>query len=258
MNKDGQYITEDRNRFEPREYKVNTDPLMYDLLEKFKSKKQIEKIIIYSSIIVIGYLFVWVLAIIWLLSYKNVEEEFLNLWERNPDFRGVYPYTRDNYELMATDRRYREKIASVNKVKSIIMMVLTIPFIGWIFVFIAFILSFGVVPLVLYSYSKGPKNYLTNKEEFLAMEGSSRRSKNEGFYPPREPVKQRVEPQRHQQIHQVSEPFFCQVCESSRPATTVRMKCSTCNRFVCIDCFSQMVNVGKTNCPMCEGKLYSV
>lgn len=58
-------------------------------------------------------------------------------------------------------------------------------------------------------------------------------------------------------ITHISEPFFCQVCETSRPATTPRMKCESCNRFVCLDCFSQMANLGKTNCPMCEGKLYS-
>ena len=66
-----------------------------------------------------------------------------------------------------------------------------------------------------------------------------------------------IKPSITRPITEIFEPFFCQVCEASRPATTSRMKCESCNRFVCFDCFSQMANVGKTNCPMCRGKLYS-
>ncbi len=58
-------------------------------------------------------------------------------------------------------------------------------------------------------------------------------------------------------ITKIAEPFFCQVCESSSPATSLRMKCDACNRLVCFDCFSQMANVGKADCPMCGGRLYS-
>ena len=58
-------------------------------------------------------------------------------------------------------------------------------------------------------------------------------------------------------LSKITEPFFCQVCEASRPATSRRMKCETCSRYVCLDCFTQMANVGKPDCPMCGGRLYS-
>jgi len=57
------------------------------------------------------------------------------------------------------------------------------------------------------------------------------------------------------QITQITEPFYCQVCESQRPSTKARLKCGDCSRYVCIDCFTQMAQVGKMGCPMCEGNL---
>ncbi|MHA1973751.1 MAG: hypothetical protein ACTSW1_12195, partial [Candidatus Hodarchaeales archaeon] len=70
-------------------------------------------------------------------------------------------------------------------------------------------------------------------------------------------VSPQYSPSTERTVTDMGEPFFCQVCESARPATTPRMKCETCNRYVCLDCFSQMASAGKTNCPMCGGKLYS-
>lgn len=50
-------------------------------------------------------------------------------------------------------------------------------------------------------------------------------------------------------------PFHCQLCGIKHPAGTPRLQCENCGRFVCTDSFADMARVGRTICPMCEGKL---
>ncbi|UCE12742.1 MAG: hypothetical protein JSV04_11170 [Candidatus Heimdallarchaeota archaeon] len=50
-------------------------------------------------------------------------------------------------------------------------------------------------------------------------------------------------------------PFHCQLCGIKHPTGTPRMQCENCGRFVCTDSFADMARVGRTVCPMCEGKL---
>jgi len=53
-------------------------------------------------------------------------------------------------------------------------------------------------------------------------------------------------------------PFYCQLCSIKHLAGTPRMQCDACGRFVCVKAFAEMAQVGRTNCPMCDGKLISV
>ncbi|UCG90739.1 MAG: hypothetical protein JSU57_03130 [Candidatus Heimdallarchaeota archaeon] len=56
----------------------------------------------------------------------------------------------------------------------------------------------------------------------------------------------------------ITPPFYCQLCSIKHIAGTPRMQCDTCGRLVCIEAFAEMAQVGRTNCPMCDGKLISV
>ncbi|MHA2096467.1 MAG: hypothetical protein ACW98F_17750, partial [Candidatus Hodarchaeales archaeon] len=53
----------------------------------------------------------------------------------------------------------------------------------------------------------------------------------------------------------VQPPFYCQLCSVKHSAGTPRMQCESCGRFVCVEAFAEMVKVGRSSCPMCDGKL---
>ena len=50
-------------------------------------------------------------------------------------------------------------------------------------------------------------------------------------------------------------PFYCQLCCIKHPAGTPRLQCDQCGRNLCVDSYSEMVSVGRTSCPMCDGTL---
>ncbi len=53
----------------------------------------------------------------------------------------------------------------------------------------------------------------------------------------------------------IQPPFYCQLCSVKHPAGTPRMQCESCGRFVCVEAFAEMVKVGRSSCPMCDGTL---
>lgn len=53
----------------------------------------------------------------------------------------------------------------------------------------------------------------------------------------------------------VSFPFYCQTCQQDKNATTSRYQCQECKRFVCSNCFKEMIIAGFDNCPMCNGEM---
>jgi len=55
-----------------------------------------------------------------------------------------------------------------------------------------------------------------------------------------------------------SPPFYCQLCAIKHPAGTQRMQCDECGRSICIDSFTDMAKVGRTKCPLCDGKISAV
>ncbi|MFX0182018.1 MAG: hypothetical protein ACFE95_02955 [Candidatus Hodarchaeota archaeon] len=56
----------------------------------------------------------------------------------------------------------------------------------------------------------------------------------------------------------VSPPFYCQLCSLKHPAGMPRMQCEACGRYLCVDSFADMAKVGRTACPMCDGKLITI
>jgi ribosomal protein L40E len=70
-------------------------------------------------------------------------------------------------------------------------------------------------------------------------------------------IQTRTEPLSPQQTT-ITPPFFCQLCSIKHIAGTPRMQCDSCGRYVCVEAFADMAKVGRTNCPMCDGKLTSV
>jgi hypothetical protein len=53
----------------------------------------------------------------------------------------------------------------------------------------------------------------------------------------------------------IQPPFYCQLCGVKHAAGTPRMQCESCGRFVCVEAFADMVKVGRSSCPMCDGTL---
>ena len=53
----------------------------------------------------------------------------------------------------------------------------------------------------------------------------------------------------------IQPPFYCQLCSVKHPAGTPPMQCESCGRFVCVEAFAEMVKVGRSSCPMCDGAL---
>lgn len=56
----------------------------------------------------------------------------------------------------------------------------------------------------------------------------------------------------------IAPPFYCQLCSIKHPAGTPRMQCEACGRYLCVDAFADMAKVGRTSCPMCDGKLVTI
>ena len=53
-------------------------------------------------------------------------------------------------------------------------------------------------------------------------------------------------------------PFFCQVDGKTHPATDTAFQCKQCGRFICDNCFQDLVNVVRPSCPMCDGAMARV
>ena len=56
----------------------------------------------------------------------------------------------------------------------------------------------------------------------------------------------------------IQPPFYCQLCSVKHLAGTPRMQCESCGRFVCVEAFAEMVKVGRSSCPMCDGTLSAI
>jgi hypothetical protein len=260
---------------------------IFELNQTVIQKKKVEKLILYSSIILIGYIYVWILAIYWLRTYKDKSLRMFTLWQRNPSYQGSFPYLPEYHASLTQHPEYYSKIQTAERIKSILMFTLAIPFVGYILILVFSLVTLGAVPLFLYYALSNPTRYVKRLRRLPQFQPRTRgptyqaprsdipspvqftstkptiqtnlsnqtsrtkitKSKDEII---REPITKSTP-----KITKITEPFFCQVCETSRPSTMTRMKCETCSRYVCFDCFTQMVNVGKPDCPMCEGRMYS-
>ena len=256
--------------------------MIFKLNQKVTKKDTLEKLIYISSILLIGYIYVWILAIYWIQSYKNKSLEMFAMWRQNPNFQGSFPFLPDFHASLTQHPAYYDKLRKAESSKSALMYALAIPFVGYALVLIVSLATLGIVPLAMYYTISGPTRYVKNIQKQMRYHV---KTEGKGYRTPSDPPAQKVyqppvqvtttKPTKlkedivHTQskastptaktpkITKITDPFFCQVCEASRPSTMQRMKCETCSRFVCFDCFTQMVNVGKTDCPMCGGRLYS-
>ncbi len=358
--------------------------LTHSCYKKYEYKKKVEKWIFLSCISIIGGLWVPFLAFYWLIGLKNAERKFMKSWEENKSFSSNFPYQPEFRKLFTQNRTYQTNLLRINRIKTLFMLILIIPFFGYIFLLyvvgLMSLFTLGMAPLLAYYNLRGPKrhinlliereyqlkseesnnhNYLAfyNKTGYLSFDfdittkvmrelNLSKTEKILGIFQTRtkiirssfaiitnqqiidysppiisdygdrilylpkdqiisylfrkkgrkvtlilesvdggsfiirgldkkvlEPIQnimnllelnyrkpdivRLVQKKRRKYLTTRVEPFVCQVCESQKSRTEPNLKCDTCSRFVCVDCFCQMVHEGRTSCPKCEGSLVS-
>ncbi|MFX1424677.1 MAG: hypothetical protein ACFFB2_20340, partial [Promethearchaeota archaeon] len=133
------------------------------LFSKVKRRKRIELIILISCISIVGYLWVWILAIWWLWSFRRVDENFITIWSQVPQFEGEFPYRRENFDIIAKDWQYFQLVKRKNSVKIVLMVILAIPLYGYLLMLVGTILTLGIILLFLYNQMKKPDNYLSTR-----------------------------------------------------------------------------------------------
>ncbi len=167
--------------FNPAEKIDNVRYLTHSFYKKNEYKKKIEKWIFLSCISIIGVLWVLFLAFYWLLSFRNVETKFMKSWEENENFSTIFPYQPDFRTLFTQNQTYQTNLRRINRIKVLLMLILIIPFWGYVFLFFAVgVMSFftiGMAPLLAYYYLRGPKrhiNILIEREYQLKSEKSNK------------------------------------------------------------------------------------
>lgn len=425
------------NSYPDKQYRPTSDFVVRAAYSKIRRGKIIEISIYLSCISIIGYVWVWFLAIWWLLSFRRVDEEFIAVWKNVPEFEEQYPFQRRYHELITSNWSYQQKLRSKNTTKMLLMVILAIPFLGYALVLVATALTLGIVLLVYYYLLQIPNKYLSKiikqesqifrktqvrpqpstergifcercgtnlperarfcdtcaypvripKEEKIAFKQVSfrqavelldseryhrgtqmdiefecvalqpaspekygrpapyrtirvtdpgqlmtrtlhvwgdpghrynielvssvepgdrlliigpRRPKDSPYYKDENnrdvfwierwdgtiadsgtrlvkledistmKVEEEVPIEKPQDLIEVAKaplstkpeiitpPFYCQLCSIKHKAGTPRMQCDACGRLVCIEAFAEMAQVGRTNCPMCDGKLSSI
>jgi hypothetical protein len=364
-----------------------TDNIRYQthsLYRKLEYKKKLEIWIFWSCISIIGMLWIPFLGFYWLLSFRNVESKFMKSWKENESFSSIFPYQPDFRTLFTQNQTYQTNLRRINRIKILLMLILIMPFLGYIILFFALglmtLFTLGMGPLLAYYYLRGPKrhiniliereyqlkseeskkfNYLAfyNKAGYLSFDfdittkfmrelnlkkdetilgifqsvakiirsayviitdqniidyspsiifgygdrihylpknqvssyhfRKKRRkmiliieSVESGFFiiesldrkvlepihevmnllelKHRKPdIRRLVQKKRKQNVSTGVESFICQECESQQASTTPNLKCDTCGRYVCIECFYQLTREGISHCPKCEGSLVS-
>ncbi|MFW9853524.1 MAG: PHD finger domain-containing protein [Candidatus Thorarchaeota archaeon] len=224
---------------------------------KIEKAKRIERYILISGIIIIGYLWIWALAIWWLWTSRRVEEEFIKIWKSHSNFEGNYPFQRVFFEIITEDPVYQQKLYSKNSLKNFLMWILAIPVLGYVFVLIGTFLTIGILWIFYFSEMQKPNKYLKHYVE------ESRTGRFTEF----------VAPQKGGKTQNVSEipqtasastitsgapPFYCQLCGVKHIAGTPRMQCDNCGRYVCVEAFAESAKVGRVVCPMCDGRLVPI
>lgn len=52
--------------------------------------------------------------------------------------------------------------------------------------------------------------------------------------------------------------FFCQLDNTQHPKTDSSYQCKKCSRMICRECHKNIVDVGVSKCPFCNGKFTKV
>ncbi|MHA2246113.1 MAG: hypothetical protein ACXADY_14210 [Candidatus Hodarchaeales archaeon] len=143
-----------------RQIRPTNKYMVRDSYSKIRRGKMIEIGIYISCISIVGYVWVWILAIWWLISFRRADEEFIHMWKNVPEFEERYPFQRKYHELITTDRAYQQKIRTKNATKILIMAVLAIPILGYILILTVTALTFGIVLIIYYYRLQIPHRYL--------------------------------------------------------------------------------------------------
>ena len=148
--------------------------------KKYEYKKKFEKWIFLSCISIIGIIWIPFLALYWLISLRSVESKFMKSWRENKTFTSVFPYQPEFRTLFTLNQTYQTNLLRINRVKTLFMLFLIIPFYGYVIPLFAIgfisLFSFGMAPLLAYYIIKGPKrhiNILIEREYQIKSEESN-------------------------------------------------------------------------------------
>lgn len=132
------------------------------LYSKIKRRKQIELLVLLSCISFVGYIWVWILAIWWLWSFRRTDEDFIVQWKMFPQFEADFPFKKENFTLITTDWKYQQLLKRKNSIKIGLMLILTIPLYGYVIVLLGALFTIGIIFIFLYIQMKKPEKYLFN------------------------------------------------------------------------------------------------
>ncbi len=142
----------------------NIKYLTHSCYKKYENKKKVEKWIFLSCISVIGGFWVPFLAFYWLVSLKDAESKFMKSWEENKAFSSIFPYQPELRSIFTQNRTYRTNLLRINRIKTLFMLILIIPFFGYIFLLyvvgLMSLFTLGMAPLLAYYYLRGPKRHI--------------------------------------------------------------------------------------------------
>jgi len=149
------------NNYSDHQFKPSRDYEVRASYSKIKRGKLIEIGIYLSCISIIGYVWVWIFALWWLISFRRADEEFIAMWRNYPEFEESYPFQRMYHELVTTNWAYQQKLRTKNTTKILLMAVLAIPLFGYVLVLLVTILTLGIVFVLYYYRLQIPNRYLS-------------------------------------------------------------------------------------------------
>ena len=102
-------------------------------------------------------------------------------WQENESFSSIFPYQPDFRTLFTQSQTYQTNLRRINRIKTLFMLILIIPFWGYVFLMFGIgVMAFftlGMAPLLAYYYLRGPKrhiNILIEREYQLKSEKSNK------------------------------------------------------------------------------------
>ena len=168
-----------------QEYNNN---LTLSYYKKYKHKKNVETWIFLSCLSIIGLIWVWFLAFYWIICLRNAESNFIKSWGKNKAFSYIFPYQSEFYTLFTQDRTYQNILLRINRLKTIFMIILLIPFWGYIILMLGIglisLITLGVVPILLYFFLKSPKRHINKliEREYQLQSGELNKQNYLAFY----------------------------------------------------------------------------
>ena len=142
--------------------RVHQPPSIFALNQKIIQKNRMEKIIWLSSVLLIGYIYVWIFAIYWIRVYKSKSLRMFRMWQQNPSYQGFYPFLPEFHPSLTQHPAYYIKLKRAESIKSALMYTLAIPFVGYALVLVISVATLGIIPLIIYYIISDPTRYVKN------------------------------------------------------------------------------------------------